>query len=202
MQKLIMEENDIISPDRLRIDRMGIDIGCGDVHSAMPLSYDGSCVYYSAQGNHMRLHDVAGSHTFDLRYFFGCSLMSFWSYSGETGESVKGFVSAVSNGRVRCVDETFTALPFSTEGLKFVFTSTDGALTYIVICGCDEIHGDGIMANEDLRAYHLASPVMKKSLVPGLSGWRRAYFKESERAWTRKHGDIDPAYYHLLMYGE
>lgn len=39
-------------------------------------------------------------------------------------------------------------------------------------------------------------------LFQSTSSERTNYYKEGEKAWVSKHGDIDPAMYHLLMYQE
>lgn len=45
---------------------------------------------------------------------------------------------------------------------------------------------------------------MKKylSLFVFFMSERQFYIQEEQKAWVTKHGDIDPAYYHLLMYKE
>ena len=55
------------------------------------------------------------------------------------------------------------------------------------------------------RELHLMSPTQKQQELQTNDEYkkrREAYAKASQNAWISKHGSIDPAYYHLLMYQE
>ena len=55
------------------------------------------------------------------------------------------------------------------------------------------------------KLLHLMTPAEKANAIKNndeLRKEREEYFKEGEHAWLNKHGDIDPAQYHLLMYQE
>ena len=55
------------------------------------------------------------------------------------------------------------------------------------------------------REFHLMTPDEKAEYLKNNDEKRQErinYFKEGEKAWVNKRGDVDPAYYHLTMYGE
>lgn len=59
--------------------------------------------------------------------------------------------------------------------------------------------------DEQQKLLHLMTPTEKQKAIQNnddLRKEREEYYKEGENAWLAKHGDIDPAQYHLLMYQE
>lgn len=55
------------------------------------------------------------------------------------------------------------------------------------------------------RELHTMSPLQKKKEYDAnddLKQQRHDYFVDSDKAWINKHGNIDPAYYHMLVYQE
>lgn len=101
-------------------------------------------------------------------------------------------------------DELWQLIDIENVDLIFVENGTDG--DYVVRCKFDELDDKvEIASNQGAWVMHMMSPMGKKLMIDHdmkLRAERHIYFIQSQRAWINKHGSIDPALYHLLMYEE
>lgn len=189
MEKVKLGNKDCIAPDHIHVRAWGYRIGIIKQRNET-FSFDGESIHVSPTIIHNTIHENLETHDLlDFRYFYGKNLLSVWVYD-ETliVLQLRRFEKAYRNGSWK---------PFDIDEVQLIFTC-DG---YAVKCLFSELDGiSGIDANSNLRAYHVAPPSLKRLVTD--ESWRHGYFLESERVWVARHGNVDPACYHLLMYEE
>lgn len=156
---------------------------------SVAFSFDGETIYPSSSPIHNTTHDKLNTHDLlDFRYYYNANLLSVWIYDEDLIiPQLRAFERAYRKGEWK---------PFDIDMVRLMFIS-DGD---IIKCGFNELGMVSIDANARMRAYHIAPPSIKNLIVD--RGWKHEYFLEGERAWIMKHGNIDPALYHLIMYEE
>lgn len=208
MKKIIKHKYDVVTPDLLFIKDWGLCFDYKMVDS-ISLSFDGN-VIYCGEGRmftHPYIHKAIGTqNTFDSRFWIHKNVIVMWIYdSNNSIELLKNFKQAIIGNKfvnVKCHKK----LNININTVQLIFTKLIGGVEYIIRCGFDEIDEiDNIVPNYELRPYHIAPPLLKQQMLNNdkeLQNERQSYNDEGNRAWVAKHGNIDPAFYHLLMYEE
>ena len=209
MQRILKQDVDIITPDRIKIAGLGVDFRFMSIPGCFPLSFDGETIWCTNGTIHPIIHSALKStNMVDFRYYKPKNLLTAWIYDGKDMRDVfADFYRAYKAGNVenilRCRDKKRVFLPdMDIDKVNVIFIETIDGKEYVTICRFCEIGGTGsIEANDWYRKFHIAPPSLKK-MLPDYDKWKHQYYLEGVRAWIGKYGDIDPAHYHLIMYGE
>lgn len=124
-------------------------------------------------------------------------------FGNEKGESV--IVPKENNYMHKGID--FNNLMFYWEIHEYD-TEIKDYTRYVCRAPLSELFNKGINVDIDdtkSKLLHLMTPQEKAQAIKNdekLKKEREEYAKEGDRAWVSKHGNIDPAQYHLLMYQE
>lgn len=195
MERTPLLKDDKISPDIIKVRDWDIDVSYHREREKWALTFDGSLIYTGKHLTHKTLWSRAGwKPVLDLRFYGGRNLLAVWSDGKGTRESLIAFRDAWREAGRPGPD---------LERAEIIFADTEGCA---VRCSLDELDDAGEVAeNKDLRYFHVVPPALKIRLLEkngSLRDERREYFREGDKSWVRKHGDIDPACWHLLMYEE
>ncbi len=201
----------LVSPDVIRIPEMHIVLNhC--LNDAVCISFDGDTLHignYSIK--HPVIHMKLGKNDLeDLRLWYKEKLITMWIRQSkkDVGSILKSVKKAFDSGNIVLYDITNLneILPNGLDDFSFIYQTTENGENYVVKCNFDELDNVvSVRENEAHRMLHLLTPTAKKHFFethPKEYDARMEYFKEGERAWVMKHGNIDPAHWHLLMYEE
>lgn len=189
MERIKLRERDNITPDRIQIRDWRYIFNVTARHF-VTFSFDGEKVHENETKIHNWAHDTFNTDDLlDFRYYASENILSVWVYdSSLIVQQLKLFEKVYRAGDWK---------PFDIDTVRLLFSSNG----YGVRCLFSELDQiDTIDENYKLRAYHVMPPSLKNLVVD--KDVKHEYYKEGERSWTMKHGNIDPAYYHLLMYEE
>ena len=152
------------------------------------LSFDGENIYYGYGPCHPPIHEkYPDLELLDFRYYMDENVLSVWI------SDPSSIVRQLLSFRDAYVREERKPFPSTA---KLVLAS-DG---WAVRCGMDEIEKlSDVDDNSYLRCFHVWPPSLRPRLSPE---WKESYRKEGNAAWASRHGNIDPAEYHLLAYDE
>ena len=188
MERTRFQTGDNITPDRIIVKAWGYDIRVFK-NPSFALSFDGDTIYCGYGVCHPPIHEKYPDKEFlDMRYYMKENLVSVWT--DHPGPVMPVLIS---------FRETYDAMPRKPfpPSAKFILVS-DG---WIVMCDLDELDSlNSIDDNSYLRDLHLQSPVVKQMMRD--REWKDGYWKEGRSAWVERHGELDPAEYHLLAYEE
>ena len=189
MERIKLQKHDAIAPDRINV------IGWRYVFNItsrrfVTFSFDGEKVYKSKSVIHGWAHDVLKTDDLlDFRYYPSENILSVWIYdSSLIVKQLKLFEKVYRESDWK---------PFDIDTVYLLFSS-DGYAVKCLFRELDQI--DKIDENYKLREFHIMPPSLKNLVID--KDMKREYYKEGERSWIMKHGSIDPAYYHLLVYEE
>ena len=184
MDRTIIWDGECVSPDRIAVGDWGYDLHILRNQSVV-FSYDGKTIYHDFGYSHHMVPVRKNGETLDLRYFPEEDIIAVWvDGSLDVVETLKRFEGSYREGDWK---------PFDIDTATIVF-SYDG---YAVRCGFSELDlVEGIDENQAVRGFHVMNPGLKPLVVD--RGWKTRYFKEGERMWVARHGNIDPAEYHLF----
>ena len=189
MKRTKLGSNDRVLPDCIRIRMWGYHASIIK-EKVTTFSFDGEKIYVSPTLIHNTAHKNLGTHDLlDFRYWNERNLLSVWIYDKSLiVQQLKQFERVYRNGDWK---------PFNIDTVELIFVSNG----YAVKCLFSELDNfTEFDENSKFRAYHIMPPSLKRLVVD--KDWRREYFKEGERSWVMKHGNIDPALWHLIMYEE
>lgn len=182
MEMTVLNTNDSISPDTVYVADWGYDVDF----------MNGDCIVFSF-GDGKIWHEMGKWHKpipvkdpLPFRYFKCENLLTVWIDDGNRIiNKLREFESTYRNGEWK---------PFDIDQVQFIFTHNE----YAVRCGFSELDkvetpDENIKLRGNLML-HGRNCIMRKI--------DKERPQEGDKAWIRKHGDIDPAHYHLLMYEE
>lgn len=195
MERIKKDSEDIVNPDSLFIKRWNLNLTYHD--ESIAISSDGNKLYFDCS-NHLRIHlCIKNENTFDLRYWRKYNIMTMW-VSGNVFDELKKLRLLLNKYKL------FKQIDI--DSIQFIFVEQIDYEDYIVKCNINEIENDCIIvSNSDYRIFHLLVPLEKQKELLRDAKLREAkynYYLMSQRAWIQKHGHIDPAFWHLLMYEE
>lgn len=196
MEKIFKSKDDIVSPDKIQIKEWNLHLDHMD-YDSVTLSFDGEYIYYSNNLiKHPNVSNLIPRQTLDLRYWSNSNIITCWVSNNDVIEQLKLFYKAHLFGKYKSFNKWLNLRFDGIYNCKLVFCDKG----YIIKCTFDELSKiNSIDDNSDLRLLHLLSPLVKMEFF---KPEKHYYYLEGEKSWLSKHGDIDPAYYHLLMYEE
>ena len=165
-----------------------------DIYLRIWKSYNIITMWSQGEGQIEKLKKV-------INFFKNGDYLSF--YENEKGESV--IVPKENNYMHKGID--FNNLMFYWEIHEYD-TEIKDYTRYVCRAPLSELFNKGINVDIDdtkSKLLHLMTPQEKAQAIKNdekLKKEREEYAKEGDRAWVSKHGNIDPAQYHLLMYQE
>ena len=189
MERTPKGEKDYVTPDRIVVGAWGYRMSLGKTKT-VAFCFDGKEIHVCKTPIHNHVHERLGTHDLlDFRSYCEYNLLAVWIYDEDLIiPQLKAFKRIYGRDGWR---------PFDIDSVRLIFVSGEA----VVKCGFDELDAVGVIdRNDRMRAYHVTPPMLKGLVVD--NGWKHAYFKEGERAWIRRHGNVDPAFWHLLMYEE
>ena len=208
------DKQDIINPHMIVVKEWNL-YGVFYDDDAITISFDGETVFLSKENfiqKHPGVHSVIQNYnTVDLRCWEHRKIITFWIYEIDNVQMLKAFKESVVNGNVKEVTKEGVketcSLNLDIENLEIIFCTKIGDVTYVNKAKIDELDDtcNNMVSNHEKRISHTSSPTLKYELTlrdAELKNDRDAYFKEMDRIWTKKHGNMDVAEYHLLMYEE
>lgn len=216
MERILKENRDIITPDKLRVRNWHLSLFHWN-YDTLTLSFDGETIYYGNSSlKHPIIHmKLKNNDLFDFRYWYNENLICCWSYDENTVDVLKKIKYAYENNKIKKIESledkrfyyyTKDTKFFDVNTVDIIFEQNINDKKYIVKCKFDELDNVTEMSsNNHLRQYHVMPPQLKFQELSNnkqLMSERQYYIQEGQKAWVAKHGDIDPAYYHLLMYEE
>lgn len=188
MDRVFIHDGERVTPDRILVQEWGYDLYILR-NQSLVFTFDGKTIHHDFGLCHSYIYGKIRRPAIDLRYFPEKDVIAVWV--DDTVDIVlwlKDFEAAYRKGEWR---------PFDIESVRIVFSQNG----YAVRCGFSELDAIGWMdENQSLRGIHTLRPMLKRMVVS--PKWRTEYFREGERSWIMKHGNVDPALYHLIMYEE
>lgn len=221
MEKVKYKEKDCVNPDTVCVSDWGIEAHCEE-NDAVPVIYTKRLLkdgygpilttnnkgMYHAElniiiGNYLEKKGISyiSSRSKDIyiRIWLNRNIISCWKPWDTNDingckEIIKDVVKLLKSGNFN----TFNTNGISIEELPKEQNTLQNDIDFskLMFYWADEIDDEyGYPEKFIFRA-----PVSE--LFRTTSTEKTNYYKEGEKAWVAKHGDIDPAYYHLLMYQE
>jgi len=207
MQIIKKQQNDIVTPDKIIIPKWKLDLRFGKV-DCISLSFDGSIIWFGSNKTtpHPSIHRILNNdNTFDLRYWPKQNLISMW-ITQDIYSNLDGLKQAFISNNVKHVKDESCKLNINIKSVQFIFVELIDNEKYIVKCSIDELNEKHTFVdNSKYRIFHILSPSSKLKMLlkdSKLRHERYCYYIFCRNAWVSKHGSIDPAFYHLLMYEE
>lgn len=199
---------DIVTPDQIIINSLNISLRYSK-NKNNSLSFDGEYIYVSDEikpRSHPYIHSKTKKYdTFDLRYWPEAKLLSAW-IDGDIIERLTSLKQAFKEGKIKNLNGDIIESPINIDDVMFIFVEEIDYEECIVKCKLDEIDDSHIIVqNDNLRLFHLLSPTAKAKelrINKKLQEAKHHYYLMYKRSWISKHGHIDPALYHLIMYEE